>query len=73
MIGNNPSTNGEEIPLNSSKVTLNDVLINGTKVRVTNKETSLMPFTETKTTTGAENNEEITFINLKIQFDSPKN
>ena len=37
MIGNNPSTNREEIPLNSSKVMWKDVVVIGTKVRVNNK------------------------------------
>ena len=73
MIGKNLLTNREEIPLNSPKVTWKDIVVNGTKVQVTNKETYGIPFTETKTTTGAKNNEEITFINLKIQFDYPKN
>ena len=73
MIGNNPSTNGEEIPINISKATWKDVVVTGAKVRVNNKETSCIPVTKTKTTTGVENNEEITFINFKIQFDYPKN
>ena len=42
-----------------------DVFVNGTKVQVDNKETYKIPVTKTETTTGFENNEEITFINLK--------
>ena len=38
MIGNNLSTNGEEIPLNVSKATWKEVLVTGTKVQVNNKE-----------------------------------
>ena len=64
-IGNNMLTNGEEIPLNISKVTWKDIVVNGTKVKATNRETYGIPVTETKTTTGAKNNEEITFTNLK--------
>ena len=69
MIGNNPLTNGEEIPLNISKVTWKDVFVTGTKVQFNNKETSEIPVTRNKTTTGAKNNEEIKFIksNLIIQ------
>ena len=65
-------TNGEEIPLNISKVTWKDVVVTSTKVQVNNKETSGIPVTKTKTTTGTKNNEEITFVNLKIQFYYPK-
>ena len=52
MIGNNPSTNGEEIPLNSSKVMRKDVVVIDTKVRGNNKETSGIPVPKPKTTTG---------------------
>ena len=65
MIGNNQSTNREEIPLNSSKVTCKEVVVTGTKARVNNKETSVIPVNKTKATTGTENNEEITFIKFK--------
>ena len=68
MIGNNPSTNGEEIPLNSSKATWKDIVVTGTKVKVNNKEKSWIPVTKTKTTTGVENNKEITIINFKNPF-----
>ena len=73
MIGNNLSINRGGVPLNISKVTWKDVVVNGTKAPVTNKETSGIPVTKTKTTTRSENDEELTFINLKIQFDYPKN
>ena len=63
IIGNNMLKNGEETPLNISNVTWKDVFVNGTKVQATNKETYVITVTETKTTTGAESNEEITFIN----------
>ena len=72
MIGNNPSTNRELIPPNSSKVMWKEVVVAGTKVQVNNKETSGIPVTKTKTTTGTKNNEEITFVNLKIRFYYPK-
>ena len=65
IIGNNKLTNREEIPLNSSKVTWKDVFVNGTKVQATNKETYGIPVIETKTTAGAKNNEDITFIKFK--------
>ena len=52
MIGNNPSTNVEEIPLNSSKVTWSYVFVTGTKVQVNNKEMSVIKVTKTKATTG---------------------
>ena len=54
MIGINLTTNREDIPLNSSKVTWKAVVINGTKILVSNKETSGIPFTKVKTTMGAE-------------------
>ena len=56
MIGNNLSTNGEQIPLNISKMTWKGVVVTGTKVQVNNKETSGIPVTKAKTSTGAENN-----------------
>ena len=62
-----------KIPLNISKVTWEDVFINGTKVPLNKKEKTGIPVTKTKTTTRSENDEELTFINLKIQFDYPKN
>ena len=65
MIGNNPSTNRESIPPNSSKVMWKEVVVAGTKVQVNNKETSRITVTKTKTTTGVENNEERTFIKFK--------
>ena len=68
MIGNNQSTNREEIPLNSSKVTCKEVVVTGTKARVNNKETSWITVNKTKATTGTENNEEITFIKFKNPF-----
>ena len=40
-----------------------DVVKNGTSVPVNNKKTSGIPVTKTKTTTRAENNEELTLIN----------
>ena len=42
-----------------------DVFVTGTKVKVNNNETSRIPITKAKTTTGAENNEEMMFVNLK--------
>ena len=46
-------------------MTWKEVVVNGTKVPVTNKETFVIPVTKTKTTTRAENIEELTFINFK--------
>ena len=48
MIGKNLLTNREEIPLNRSKVTWIDVVANGTKVRIINKETSITLVTKDK-------------------------
>ena len=56
MIVNNLSINRGGVPLNISKVTWKDVVVNVTKAPVTNKETSGIPVTKTKTTTRAENN-----------------
>ena len=72
MIGNNLLTDREEIPLNISKVMWKDFFITGTKVQVNYKEMSGIPVTKTKATTGAKNNKERMFINLKIQFNYPK-
>ena len=44
------------------------MVVNVTKVPVTNKEISVIPVTKTTTTTRDENNEELTFINFKNPF-----
>ena len=63
MIGNNLLKNREESPLNIPIVKRKGVVVTSTNVKVNDKETSEIPVTKAKTTTGVENNEEITLIN----------